>query len=331
VSSAPETQLVSLSLDYLDPAAVSVEPSAGLVSPLIAHCLAVIAAAVPHPGDTRLVISGDFVSSVKDRLAPGPYRDSYSTDRNDGSVGGKTLRLADGTIDIVMPSVVFEAADDEETNGFRAVLAIRTVTHEAQHVAMYQAEEAETDTYDEQPWARQNFLHAADQVIDEYRAETAIEPNLRGALGVWNPVDILERLRSDLSQIALVDYQAHLDVGRLSYDVGQQTHTAWKLLGYVAASMRHEDGAFDALAPEVETARTWQDMASVHWPLFLDVLSTVPPGSERIGRETLQPAVHALATLFQDWLRDLGFDWRDTATGCEFRIVRWDLLEQPQG
>lgn len=161
VNSAPETQLVSLSLDCLDPAVVRVDPSAGLVSPLITHCLAVIAAAVPHPGDTRLVISGDFVSSVKDRLAPGPYRDSYSTDRIDGSVGGKTLRLADGTIDIVMPSVVSEAADDEETNEFRAVLAIRTVTHEAQHVAMYQAEEAETDSYDDQPWARQNFLRAA--------------------------------------------------------------------------------------------------------------------------------------------------------------------------
>lgn len=49
----------------------------------------------------------------------------------------------------------------------------RTGLHEAQHVAMDQAGEDDQD-FGDMPWARQNILTVAHQVIAEYRAELGI-------------------------------------------------------------------------------------------------------------------------------------------------------------
>lgn len=320
-------ELAGLVLEHLDPALLGVNPEAGTVSPLIYECLKILGAASLRPAETQLVIAGDFVASVRDRLPVGPYRDHYDTTRGDGFVGGKTLTLPDGHIDVVMPAGIFvPVEDDDEAARERILIAIRTVSHEAQHVAMGQAGEAEVTEFENEPgWARRNFLVAADQVIGEYRAEAAIDLALRSALA-WEPVDILRRVRNDLRRVALVDYQEHLDVRRLSQEAGQQAHTAWKLLAYVAASLRNDDGTFEDLPGDVLGNPRWDEMAGAHWARYIEILGKVPPGSVRIGRAELELYIADLATLLQEWLVDFGFEWTDNEEGSSFLIVGWDLL-----
>jgi hypothetical protein len=321
--------LAGLVLDYLDPTAIGVDAEAGTMPPLVYECLKILGAASLRPSETRLVLSGDFVASVRDRLPDGPNRDNYDTARGDGIVAGKTMTLDDGRIDVVMPAGVFvPVEDDTDADEERILIVIRTISHEAQHVAMGQGGESDaTDYAGEAGWARRNFLVVADQVIGEYRAEAAVARALRSAL-TWEPVDILRRVRNDLRRIALVDYQQHLDAGRLSQEAGQEAHTAWKLLAYVVAAHRKDDGTFDDVPSDVLSDPLWDRMAGRHWSRFVEILGSVPPGSERIGRADLAATIDELATALQAWFVDFGFEWDDHEAGnTSFFIVGWDLLE----
>jgi len=330
-SHAPETETVlpSLVLEWVSPENLGIDSDSGTVPPLLYASLSTIGRAALRATEVRLVLTGDFVASVRERIPEGPFRDAYDTTRGDGIVAGKTMDREDGTIDVVLPAWMFVALDDSDDEADRAPLVLRTVAHEAQHVAMDQAGEAEGAGYsDEKRWARRNFLAMADQVVGEYRAEVALKRDVRTAAS-WNPVDILGRLRADLRRIALVDYQEHLDVRRLCQDASEQAHIAWKQLAYVAAAQRDDQGAFDDLSGDVVGDSLWQRMAASHWSRFTEVLAAVPPGSQRVDRATLEPRIGELATELQTWLVDFGFSWtdEDDAGNSTFRIVGWDLLE----
>lgn len=315
----PGTVTIAVSLEYVDPELLGIDPAEDEWPPLLRGCAEVLAACGVVAGMTRLVITGDFVRSVQDRGEPGStYHQNYDLERNTGIVGGKTISRPDSTIDVLLHAAMF----DPNAEGM-AELAIHTVLHEGQHVVIAQNGEADSD-FESVPWARRNFLTAADQVIEEYRAEAV-------AAGVapsgWATDDLVESLRSwleHLQRIALVEYQAHLDAGKLSYDILQQTHTLWKLLAYVVAE---QVGADQALPTSVTDDYLWALMVEPHWTEFTALLAAVPHGNQRMSRPDLDQLASDLADVMERWLLTLGFEFTDNPDGAAFFIRDWSLLE----
>lgn len=327
--------VVDIAWEGVDTAVLGMSRDDPQPTSLMNVCRAVLAAYALEPDDVIFVIAGDFVESVKARLPAGPYRDTYDETRGAGTVGGKTMTVGD-QIHVVFHAWLFLDPDAVEAEGWdeeavsllrksadaRARQVRRTIVHEARHVAIAQAGEANL-TLDGVSWQRQNFVSVAQQVIEEYRAELAVPMELREQYEVELPVDSLTALREDLRRIAMVEYQQHLDVGRLAYDVTQQSHHAWKALAYVAAARRVFNVPLaDPVPPRVASAEDWLLMADPHWAAFEDLLSHIPDGSVRISSGQLDDVTNEVADLLVDWLRTLGFVWSET----HFLIESWDLM-----
>lgn len=304
----------------VDPPALGVDPQSGETPALINFCRAALAQMALDPDSVALVVSGDFVASVKRRLPRGPYRDRYDEVRGAGTVGAKTMVVGE-EIHVVVPAWQFEdQSSDEATLGVR-----RTVVHEAQHVAMQQAGE-DDGVFPDEPWARANFLTAAHQVIVEYRAELGVPNLLRRDFEVELSGSAVQALQADLVRID-DRYQGDLDVGALSYDVLQQSQHLWKALAYIAAARRNLSIG-TPLPVEAEAEGLWEQMGAEHWAQFEGILSRVPSAHTRISRHDLRRVTDELADLLAAWLESLGFEFRDIDHGRNsmFTIVSRHLL-----
>lgn len=310
---------------------------------LMLFCCAMLGTAALDPEKVCFVITGDFVESVKQRLPEGEYRDSFDTQRGAGMVAAKTLKVND-EIYVVFPQWVFvdtaaalrllepeAAAEIASTEVERARQVRRTAFHEAQHVAIAQRGEDAVDL-DGLGWARKNLVSVAAQIIEEYRAELAVPRELREEHELVFPLDALEQLRGDLTRITTVEYQQHLDVGKLSYDVAQQTHHVWKVLAYIAAAQRVFGIAPNTAPPaDVQRAEAWRLMAAPLWERFEALLSKIPPGQIAISPEVLRGCALELAALLSEWMLLLGFRWEDVGDpadqNSQFSIESWRLFE----
>lgn len=210
MNSTSNQQAVSIILELVGPASLGLDPEKPAASELMSWCAMALGILSLDVSTVRLVVTGDLIESVKQRSTSEHQQQNYDTRRNSGIVAAKTMSLGDGRVDVLVPAWWFsiEVTDDQKDDCER--LAKRTTVHEAQHVAMAQAGEADGD-YAGEPWARHNFLNIADQVIGEYRAETAVGPALRGADDVWDEIDVLVTLKEHLRRI-VDEYQVHLDV-----------------------------------------------------------------------------------------------------------------------
>ncbi|MBZ2198460.1 hypothetical protein [Occultella gossypii] len=326
MTDGPEERAASVALvfEYVDPSLLGMNLEAGDFPPLLQGCAGMLVACGVDTAKTRLVITGDFVRSVQDRGEPGSeYHENYNTQRNTGMVGGKTIPLPDSTVDVLLQAVMFVPLNHAEDAAAVAGSALHTVVHEAQHVVIAQHGEASGEL-EATPWARRNLLIAADQVIEEYRAEL-VACQVVGPSG-WNTEDLVSSAKTwlgDLQRIATVEYQSHLDVGRLAYDILQESHTVWKLLGYAAAEQLE---ARDGLPTVVAEDELWTAMIEPHWEEFTLLLARVPGGDERIPRAELESLASDLADLFADWLVTLGFEFTDHPEGAAFYIRDWTLL-----
>ncbi|MFJ2301056.1 hypothetical protein [Oerskovia paurometabola] len=306
---------VGVQFEAVDLADFGVAPGESPVTELVAWCALTLGANALDPQAVRLVIAGDFTTSVNTRMgALGPV---FETRRNGGVVGGKTMALEDGTIDVLLPAAFF-STDMEPLHRSRVDrLTKRTVTHESFHVAMMQAGEGE-QSYPSEPLARRQFMACADQVIGEYRAEAAVPAALRGDAPGWDLADVLQTLRRDLAQITTVDYQQHLDVGRLMEAVLSEVHTAWKIFAVDIAEKSDLDIG--------EADGSWDQMVGPHAAALAEILNEIPHGGKRVNADDLDRATSRLADEFDAWLSRLGFHFVDHPNGkAQFRITNWDL------
>lgn len=310
---------------------------------LILFCSAMIGTAALDPEKVCFVITGDFVKSVKQRLPVGKYRDNFDTQRGAGMVAAKTLKWSD-EIHVVFPQWMFvdtaaalrllepeEAAEIARTEGERGRQVRRAAFHEAQHVAIAQRGEDAVD-FDGLGWASKNFVSAAAQIIEEYRAELAVPQELRGEHELVFPVDALEHLRIDLMRITTVEYQQHLNVGKLAYDVTQQTHHVWKILAYLVAARRALGTTPNAAIPaDVQRVEAWRLMAAPLWTRFEALLSEIPSGQIPMSPEELHRGAVELAGLLAEWMLLIGFRWEDIGNpadqNSQFEIESWRLFE----
>ena len=107
-----------------------------------------------NPSLCRLIITGDFIESTRQRLEEGPYRDNHGLNRNTGVVGGRTMQLPDASIDVRLPDFLFELDKTPEQSDAASRIALHTVLHEGEHVAMTQAGETDPDLshLDDETW-----------------------------------------------------------------------------------------------------------------------------------------------------------------------------------
>jgi hypothetical protein len=324
VSETPDQQWCGLVLEYIEFDWFGMDPDAPAATQLMAECVGVMSKLVVEPRGCRLVVTGDFVRSVRDRLPDGPYRDSYGLDRNTGMVAGKTMSVTDSGFDVLMHAAVFVEEALGQGDGELTDSVLHTAAHEALHVAIAQAGE-KGPPYEGLPMGRASLMHMADELLEEYRADCDLASTSNWVAGMS---ESLAHWHDALSRIACIEYQEHLDVDRLWRDVVQESNTAWKLLAFAVAETEPEDRTGATPSESLHDDELWTAMVAPHWKQFVEILRDVPSGFERVSREELTPTVEATADLLFDWFGTLGFEPVDAPEGFAFYIRDWSLLER---
>src|SRR4051794_543851 len=98
---------MAIALEYTDLTSLGMDPDNPQATELISACAAVLFSNALDPSRCRLVITGDFIRSTRQRLPEGPYRDNFHLNRSTGLVAGKTITLPDGTIDVLLHDFLF--------------------------------------------------------------------------------------------------------------------------------------------------------------------------------------------------------------------------------
>ncbi|MHB1010161.1 MAG: hypothetical protein ACYC1E_13170 [Propionibacteriaceae bacterium] len=317
--------LPSIVLESVTPEQLGMGAVHPQATPLMIECVRIIGAFALAPERCRLVLTGDFISSVRRRVADDYYRDNFNLARSTGQVGGKTMGLPAGDIDVLMPADLFDSDLFGDALLDAQGLTLRTVLHEAQHVAIRQAGETWDRDREAYPFGRLNLLSAADAIIEEFRAERAVRLLLNAESFAWDLVEVLQHWLDALRRISCVEYQEHLDVSRLWEGIGKATLDAWKLLAYAAATERADQGQDPELAHAAEH-ELWRRMVQPHWERFSTILHSVPDGTERISSTNLDRRANDLADELAEWMHTLGFSVVDDDEGFGFYITDWSLL-----
>jgi hypothetical protein len=275
-----------------------------------------------------LVVTGDMVASTRERLEP-HLRDVFSDERGAGMLGGKTMAVGD-EVHVLMPFWLYADADaaaqvmpggeaEEFRSGTeaRVKLARRTLIHEAQHVRMKQKGEAAVDLWGTDR-ARRDFLFLALDVLDECRAELGVAADFREAFEYEVAAETLPAFREGLKR-AVREYQRHRNVETLMYEVLAQAQHAWKALASVAAA-RRVGAVTESLSA---SGSDWDELAAPYWDRLEELLGMAPTPAEEFTPEAQRHLMEALADHFDEWLRGLGFLWRDIdgGRGAEFKIT----------
>ena len=312
------------SFEYVDTEKLGVR--SGVVAPdsIIATCAGILHDLVLEPQKVRMVITGDFVQSVRNRMSNAEEAATYDIGRNGGIVGGKTMDQTDGTIDVILQAILFAVAGTVEELDTRRQIAIHTTTHEAQHAVMKQAGEDSAD-FAHLPFAKQWFAAIAHDIINEYRAEAAVPKSISLTQEGWDCAQVAVNLIESLQSVDRA-YQASLDVRALMQGVTSRVGTLWKILGVIATERRLSNGTIAPLPDAVATDPGWEIVVDDNWDALIAILDQVPDATTRIAPNAVSVQVSKLAKLLESWLLDLGFRFEDSANGPAFYIVHRNLL-----
>ncbi|WP_456695502.1 hypothetical protein [Aeromicrobium sp. P5_D10] len=319
-----EKSTLILSLEYVDPEELGVQSGSIAPDSMIATCAGILHDLALEPQHVRMVITGNFVQSVRDRMSNAEEAAAYDVGRNEGIVGGKTMDRTDGTIDVILQAVIFAVeGTSEELDSLRQI-AIHTTTHEAQHVVMKQAGEDSAD-FAHLPFAKRWFAAIAHDIINEYRAEAAVPQSISLTEEGWDCAEVAANL---IESLRTVDngYQKSEDARALMEGVARHVGTLWKILGVIATERRQSNGAIESLPDAVVNDPGWETVVDDNWDALITILDEVPSATTRIAASELSERLDNLAETLESWLLDLGFRFEDSANGPAFYIVHRNLL-----
>ena len=320
--------LVAYAFEAVNPVLLGMDEETWIPTQQVNLARAILALTAVDMTKVVLVVTGDMVASTRERLEP-HLRDAFSDERGAGTLGGKTMNVGD-EVHVLMPFWFYVDADaaasmqpGEEADEFsantegRVALARRIIVHEAQHVRMTQKGEAGVDLSGTDR-ARRDFLFLAHDVLDEYRAELGVAADFREAFEYEVAAETLPAFREGLKR-AVRENQRHRNVETLMDAVLAQAQHAWKALANVAAARRV--GA--VTEPLSASGTDWDELAAPYWDRLEELLGMTPPPAEQFTPEAQRPLMEALADLLDEWLRGLGFLWRDIDGGrnAEFKIT----------
>ncbi|MEW1707317.1 hypothetical protein AB0230_08755 [Microbacterium sp. NPDC089190] len=275
------------------------------------ECAVIVEDAALEPSKAALIITGDFDSSVRDRL-PSELKDHWTSSRGAGDVGAKVMAVGD-EVHVLMHEYYFEPQTDPDFDYERRNKMItRLARHESRHVTMEQAGEAGGPVIDRDGEARRRFLHVADAVISEYRAELDVPLKYDMPFTRFDPIDVAAWARGELTQLVRVDHLRQIEPKRLAYSVAQVLEIGAKQLAPIAAERKLQGTVAGApFASSTAASGDWLAIVSPSWTEFESVLQDVPPSRERIAPDELAGLTIRLADVLEYWLQQLGFAWSD--------------------
>ncbi|MBM7825117.1 hypothetical protein JOD55_000944 [Arcanobacterium pluranimalium] len=300
-----ETNLVNVYFESIKPELAEFISSSSPLPEFLMICINLATEIAEDPSKTNLVITGDFVESTKTRLGDTEAAKSYDLLRGIGVVGGKTIQDGD-TMTVLLHADIFELALDYQTNPDPAVVFLRTIAHEMNHVSMYQRGESGAPPLDGS-WKATNLISSAAAIIDEYRAELGSLRLIDPQEADWNPSESVIWLEDSLIRV-VTEYQEHLDVGKLVFDVGSQTLIALKQLAYCAAYERYSGKKRPLDLSRLRYANTQANFPQ-WWNDFRGALDSLPSGENSLSQDAEQKARLHVSNLLDTHLRITGFDW----------------------
>lgn len=294
-------------------------------SPLLAVYLAARDALRPEDVPvTRLVFTGDFVSSVGQRASNGTAE--FTLERGSGLVAAKTMPPdAEGVVDILVP-LYLVLTDLSTGEGLPLGLVRHVAAHEAVHATIHHLGSEPFDVYrrEDLPHAALQFAAMAGEQVEEHLAEylagLVVPPDgstvgdLDAAIAAWK----------ETMEVSL----PALDPGEPDYfDNGMRVtfealHILWKVLAYLAAELRSGD-SFAPPPADMANSDGWKEYVGPWWAEYVRLLGLIPM-STAVDVPSTDLVVKQLATHLQAWAYDLGFDFHDTPQGGWFRIMIWD-------
>jgi hypothetical protein len=292
-----------------------------------------LAQLVDDPSGVTLVIPGDVAAAVHRRDPSVPY----TLERGSGLVGGRTMSMPDGRIDVIMNAGFLLAFDENNTpvlNRDALQILRRTLIHEAQHVVMHQRRSS-FDEYGYRAVAgvfnRQVAGNAA-KMCDEHRAEwhavrlSESEPPTVSGVGA-----VLEALGRQIAA-ANQAYQAAPNRPNAVHDLAVAVFTAcepfWTSLGYWTAQYRTNDIKIEDIPAEITALPLWQRYAGDVWTRLQDSLVSLPVEDLSTPIEVLDAATASVATTLKSSLETIGFRYEDDGTDSAFYITRWDFPDR---
>ncbi len=273
---------------------------------------------------TRLVITGDFVSSVNSR--EDRTGNEYTMARGGGTVAAKTMPPSeDGTVDILVPIYWVLSTENADTTQERDRYIQHFATHEAVHASLFHDGGEPFDVHRRRDYERAllQFVSMAGHQVEEHLAEyvanlTVLTPasmtadQLNTAFEAWDRV--LEERLPAVSQLDPDYFQKVMMITLTAL------HDLWKVLSYYAAELREGD-VFSPVPEEVAELAYWQDEVAPWWDEYTALLAQIPM-SIPVDVEATDEVVDKLAQLLQHWAKGIGVDHHDTSEGPWFQMTR---------
>jgi hypothetical protein len=276
---------------------------------------------------TRLVITGDLVTSVNSR--EDRTNKKFTMERGAGVVAAKTMPSnSDGIVDILVPSNWVLPLDDEQAAKERDAYLEHIAAHEAVHASIFHIGDEPFDLHHRKEfgYAMKNFVSMASEQIEEHLAEfIGSKTTGRKLKQTAGQVDaMIKTWQRTLSTELPAIPESSPDYFQQGMIVTfEALHILWKSLAYLAAALRTEDDSFGSVPPEIANLSEWQEFIAPWWPKYLELLKKIPMTVE-VNIQATDEIVHEMAILLQSWANDIGFDFHDTEQDAYFRIKIWD-------
>ncbi|GAB3396892.1 hypothetical protein [Amycolatopsis echigonensis] len=290
----------------------------------IAETSHIISQRVIDPDQVELVVTGDFVASVRARATNAVEANHYSPERGSGVAIAKTIVDGDRSI-IVVPGFVLSGVE----NVFDE-LGRHCISHEALHALLKQRGE-DTSAASARlatTQSERDYLTSAGVIAEEYRVEAclAVEGSTPPTTSQSGFDDALEAARLTFLDAIILRHPAE-SMHRPSATARQGTHHLGIQLGYLAAELTNAHGTVPAIPPTALARNPlWARLVGPSWQRIAGVLSELPDASNPTAEDALTQTVLSLANALKDWIRHVGFVWRDTPEGgLYFDVLRHDF------
>lgn len=290
---------------------------------------------VDRPDEVSLVVAVSLASAVRRRQPGVPYH----TDRGTGTVAARTMKRADGHVDVIIESGFLMEVDADGRGRFTAAglpqLSRRglghmrkTIIHEAQHATMHQRDSG----YDQfelskhaSDYPRWDYA-VASKILDEYRAElNATHQDSRQPPSVSDVLEVLGHLGSELAA-ADEQYQTAptpAAVATLMEDVYNACTAYWTWMAYWAAQFRARGVRVGA---EIHSLILWKRYVGPSWAELIQILNELPVEDLGTpGAMLRQSAARVAREWVPESLRQIGFCHKVSPEGEAFYIGRHDF------
>jgi hypothetical protein len=300
----------------------------------------VLAGLVDRPDEVKLVVPVSLADAVRRR----ENNAAYHTDRGGGRVAARTMKSAEGHIEVIIETDFLVEADANgprwtpagmpslSRNGLKSMR--RTIVHEAQHAVM----EQRGSGYDQYEVGANAPNHprwdyaVSVKMCDEHRAEwNAVQLTTVERPTGSDVLDVLCHLGAELNAANARHQKSALgpnDILQLMEDVYNACAALWTSMAYWATQLRDADQVGE-MSPDITDLELWKRYVGSTWDSLGLALGRLPVADLTTPANVLQQAARGVAEWVAESLQYIGFRHIEgPLTGEAFHIERFDFPSQ---